>query len=141
MMQNRDDEVRDRSELGHDRKTRAPRLSKVAVVAVILLGTAFGAGVAYAGGASVYKSTSSPIPARTAIVSSQKNHSANFIDQCQIPTFSAAIFLKTTGGSEIRRLNGNCPIGYDFPTENSTTAWCLNRDTAAKYARCKHQWR
>ena len=84
-----------------------------------------------------YVTTTSPIPALTAYYSAVGSHTGNEIRSCQIPTFAAAIYLTTTGGIQIRRVDGNCPLANTgHVAEGSTRANCANKTTAAKYAAC-----
>jgi hypothetical protein len=92
---------------------------------------------AYASTSFVYVSTGSPIPANTAYYDpTYLTHDGNHIQYCDV-SFSAAIFLKTTGGSEIRRRDGNCSLHYDWAVgEASTRAWCYSKSASARYAQC-----
>lgn len=84
-----------------------------------------------------YVTTSSPIPALTSYYSAIRTHTGNTMHTCQNPTFAAAIYLTTTGGTQIRRVDGNCPLANTVHApESSTRANCVNKATTAKYAGC-----
>lgn len=106
-------------------------------LAAVGLGGLIGAGPVEAA-SSVYKDTTSPIPANTYVYTSPLNHTANQIATCQSPTFSAAIYLQTTGGTQIRRADGNGPLYKGHAQENSTSARCWNKESSSKYAKCTH---
>jgi len=114
-------------------------VARVLVVFVtFLLGFALAVGpaVAYAG---FYKTTSSPMAARTAYGIGLIDTNFNQINGCQNPTFSSQIYLKTTGGSTIRYKSGNCGLYYQHAAENSTNAWCGNLAWSSKFAWCYAQ--
>ena len=117
----------------------ARRLRKTRAAVVMIAGLAGGAvGIGGAEAASFgYVNTGSPMSANTVYYSSQKNHTGNYISSCQNPTFSAAIYLTTTGGTQIRRVDGNCALfNTGHSQENSTRARCWNKASSSKYARC-----
>lgn len=120
-----------------DRKRRVSGMLQRATVALAaVLGLVLGAGVASAASFD-YVTTTNPMAALTAYYSGVKDHTGNFMHQCQNPTFSAAIYLTTSGGTQIRRVDGNCPVGTGgHPAENDTRAWCANKETSSKYAKC-----
>lgn len=108
----------------------------IITLAAVALGGLVGAGAAEAA-SFAYVNTGSPMAANTAYFSAVLNHTGNQIASCQNPTFSAAIYLKTSGGTIIRRVDGNCPLfNTGHAQENSTRAWCWNKATTSKYAAC-----
>lgn len=85
-----------------------------------------------------YVNTLNPIPANTTYFDSTLlTHTGHQIANCQNPTFSAGIYLSTSGGSQIRSKVGNCPLFNTGHTpEASTRANCTNKETTAKFAAC-----
>lgn len=120
-----------------NRETRTSSfLRRATVTLAAVLGLAVGAGIASAASFD-YVTTTNPMAALTAYYSGVKDHTGNYIHQCQNPTFSAAIYLTTSGGTQIRRVDGNCPLrNWGHPAENDTRAWCANKETTSKYAKC-----
>lgn len=118
-------------------ETQSPLRHRSLLMAVIVLvGLVFGAATAWATSFD-YVTTSKPMGANTAYYSAVLNHTGNWMHQCQNPTFAAAIYLKTSGGTIIRRVDGNCPLANTgHPAENSTRAWCWNKESTSKYAVC-----
>ncbi len=57
-----------------------------------------------------YKTTSTQMAATTSYGIGPINTTFNQIGQCQNPTFSAKIYLKTSGGSTVRSKTGNCGL-------------------------------
>lgn len=111
-------------------------MRKTILTVAVALGLLLGAGTASAG-SFVYVTTTNPMAALTAYYSSVANHTGNYIHACQNPTFSSAIYLTTSGGTQIRRVDGLCPLrNWGHPAENSTRAWCANKTTSSKYAKC-----
>jgi hypothetical protein len=109
---------------------------RATVALAVVLGLVFGAGVAWATSFD-YVTTTNPMAGLTAYYSAFQNHTGNYIHQCQNPTFPAAIYLTTSGGTQIRRVDGNCPLAnIGHPAENSTRAWCANKASTSKYAKC-----
>jgi hypothetical protein len=111
-------------------------IPRTAVALAVALGFLLGAGAAW-GASFDYKTTTNPMAGLTAYYSGVLNHTGNWRHQCQNPTFPAAIYLTTSGGTQIRRVDGNCPLSkVGHPAENSTRAWCVNKASTSKYAEC-----
>lgn len=78
--------------------------------------------------------------ARTSYGVGTLDFSFNQIGGCQNPTFASQIYLKTSGGTTIRYIAGNCGLfNGSHPNENSTTAWCSNLAFTSKFAWCYAQ--
>lgn len=120
-------------------RTRKGRRSLIGGIAAL---AALAATVGTAEAASfVYVNTGAPIPANTAYFSSIQTHTGNQMFNCQNPTFSAAIYLTTTGGTQIRRVDGNCPLANTgHSAEASTRANCANKAATPKFASCRQYY-
>jgi len=115
------------------RRTR----SRVAgFVAVFFLGMMLSIGTAAAFQAHIYRTTSSQMNARWSYGYGVVDVACNQIYSCQNPTFPAQIYLKSTGGSTLRKKVGNCSLNYGHALEQNMVAWCSNQDWSPKYARC-----
>ena len=92
---------------------------------------------------STYKPAAPAMAALTAYGSGMGyiTHLGNQMNSCQNPTFAAAIYLMTTGGSQIRRVDGNCALANNHSSnpEASTIAVCANKATTSKFAQCQ-EW-
>ena len=108
-------------------------------IVVFLLSFILSTGIASAAYAIWYKTTSSPMAARTAYGYGLTNVTFHQISSCQNPSFLSNLYLKTTGGSTIRYWQGYCGHAMSFPTESTVNAFCGNLAYTYKYAACYKQ--
>ncbi len=115
---------------------RSIGLVSISAFVVLILAASAASAATY-----VYKNTLTRLNGNTAYgIGLMMNVVENRIWGCEYPTWSASIYLTTTGGTQIRTKTGVCTGGalaYAHAPESSVNVWCKNNTSIAKFGTCQ----